>query len=116
MPCAILDENVSLEVAKKLIARGYEVIAIAHHGQGMSDEAVFDRVIKDSCLLLTRDTHFTNPVRFPPEKTGGILYITEGNLRGYEEANLVEQFLSTHDPATFAGQLAFLSPTTVSIR
>ena len=116
MPRAILDENVSLQVAERLVALGYDVLAIAKHHRGMSDEAVFALITEGPCLLVTRDTHFTNPIRFPPAKAGGILYLVHGNLRGREEAELVEQFLKAHPPQTFAGCLAFLSPTSVRIR
>lgn len=117
MPRAILDENVSLQVAERLAARGYDVLAIVQQPtRGISDEAVFALVSSGACLLVTRDTHFTNPIRFPSAKTGGILYLTHGNLRGQEEADLVEQFLRAHPPAVFAGRLVFLSPANVRIR
>ena len=117
MPRVILDENVSLQVAGRLLPLGYDVHAIAQHpGRGMSDEAVFALVTEGPHLLVTRDTHFTNPIRFPPGKTGGILYLVHGNLRGGEEADLVEQFLKAHTAKTFAGRLVFLSPSSIRIR
>ena len=117
MPRAVLDENVSLQVGARLAAFGYEVLAIAKQpGRGMSDEAVFALVTESAGLLVTRDTHFTNPLRFPPAKTGGILYLTHGNLQGQDEAELVERFLSSHPPQIFAGRLALLSPAGARIR
>lgn len=50
--------------------------------RGMSDEAVFALAADPPSMLVTRDAHFTNPLRFPPSKIGGILYVTHGNLRG----------------------------------
>ena len=115
MPRALLDENVSLQVAGRLQALGYEVTSISKHPKrGMLDEAVF--ALAKGSLLVTRDAHFTNPVRFPPAKTGGILYITHGNLRGRDEAELVERFLKEHRPEDFAGHLVFLSPAGTRIR
>ncbi len=117
MPRAILDENVSLQVGERLTARGYQVLAVAKQPErGMSDTAVFALARERASLLVTRDTHFTNPVRFPPTETCGILYLTHGNLRGQDEAELVEQFLSSHPPKVFAGRLVLLSPTAVRIR
>ena len=117
MPRAILDENVSLQVAERLAALGYDVLAIAKHSKrGINDEAVFALVTESPSFLVTRDTHFTNPLRFPPAKTNGILYLVHGNLRGHEEADLVEQFLKAHPPKMFAGRLVFLSPSSVKIR
>ena len=115
MPRAILDENVSLQVAARLEALGYEVTAISKHPErGMQDEAVF--ALAKGCLLVTRDAHFTNPLRFPSAETGGILFITHGNLRGRDEAELVERFLRDHRSEDFAGHLAFLSPAGFRIR
>ena len=80
----------------------------------MHDEAVF--ALAKGNLLVTRDAHFTNPLRFPPAQTGGILYISHGNLRGLDEAELVERFLKGHRPEDLAGHLIFLSPVGARIR
>lgn len=53
---------------------------------------------------------------FPPEATGGILYIAHGNLRAHEEADLVEMFLRTHPEESFKGKLVFLTRTIIRIR
>ena len=116
-PHALLDENVSLRVAGRLKRLGYEVLAISEHPErGMSDEQVFGLAANGARILITRDHHFTNPVRFPPGKTGGILYLTAGNLRGEDEARLVEQFLGSHERKVFAGRFVFLSLSGVRIR
>ena len=117
MPRALLDENISLQVGGRLRAFGYEVVAITQHPQrGMSDEAVFALATAARDLLITRDVHFTNPIRFPPAQTSGILYVTAGNLRGREEADLIERFLKTHTPDAFDGRLVILTITGASIR
>ena len=117
MPHAILDENVSLQVADRLQSLGYKVLAIVKQpGRGMSDESVFNLAIEKKSLLITRDAHFTNPIRFSPKKTQGILHIVHGNLRGFEEADLVEQCLKTYPPQFFKGRLCFLSRTGVRVR
>lgn len=119
MPRAVVDENVSLQVADRLKILGYEVLAIAQHpARGMSDEAVFSLVAdeKEPVLLVTRDSHFANPIRFSPSRTGGILCITAGNLCGVDEAELVEQFLRTHSPKDFSGHLVLLSRSGARIR
>lgn len=112
MPRVIVDENVSLQVVPRLTTLGYDVVVIAMQpgGRGVNDEVVFARATEDRSFLLTRDTHFTNPVRFPPAQTGRIVYLTHGNLQGREEAELVEWFFRTHPLADWAGRLVFLSP------
>ena len=117
MPHALLDENVSLQVGSRLRMLGYEVASIAQHPQrGMDDREVFALVIQRSSLLVTRDAHFTNHLRFPPEQTSGILSITAGNLRSRQEADLVDSFLRTHTREAFTGRLAILSLTGAGIR
>ena len=117
MPWAILDEMVSLQVASRLEGLGYEVLSVAKTSyRGVDDQNVYDLARQKSALLITRDVHFTNPVRFPPNQTAGIFYITSANLRGHQEAQLVEQFLKTHLTEVFDGRLVFLSPTGSGIR
>ena len=60
-------------------------------------------------MLVTRDPHFTNPVRFDPSVTAGILHIVHGNLTGSEEAELVGGFLRGQRPETYAGRLVLVS-------
>ena len=113
----VLDENVSLRVFDSLKSLGYEVLVIAKlPKRGMSDAEVFAIAQEKPSLLITRDAHFTNSLRFPPARINGILYITHGNLLAAEEADLVEKFLSTHPPKIFSGHLVFLSPASVRIR
>ena len=61
-------------------------------------------------LLVTRDAHFTNPFRFPPDRTGGILYIARGNLLAAQEADLVVGFLKNHPADHYRGRLVSLTP------
>jgi len=49
--------------------------------------------VREQAVLVTRDYHFTNPIRFPAEKTAGIIYIRHGNLKSEEEIMLMENFL-----------------------
>ena len=117
MPKVVLDENVSFQVAGCLADLGYEVLAIVKHPQrGMNDQMVFDLVVSGKSILLTRDGHFTNPIRFPAAKTGGIIYLTHGNLRASAEVALVDQFLKSHAKEIFEGRLVLLSPRDVRIR
>ena len=117
MPRAVLDENVSFEAGARLQAQGFEVVFIAKlSNRGMKDEEVFAMAAQPASLLVTRDIHFTNPLRFPPERTAGILYLTHGNLTAHEEANLIEQFLRSHSQEGIKGKLVFLSRTDVKIR
>jgi len=73
-------------------------------------------VCDSSAILITRDSHFTNAVRYPAEKTGGIIYIRHGNLTSEEEIELVAKFLSRHSVEEFSGKLVTLYRDSVKIR
>lgn len=73
-----------------------------------SDEQVFAIAEEGAAVLVTRDYHFTNPVRFPPANVGAILYIRHGNLTSEEEIKLVEHFLESNPPETYGGRLVTL--------
>ncbi|MBU2462374.1 DUF5615 family PIN-like protein, partial [bacterium] len=58
----VIDENVSYGLAEALRTSGHQVTAISG---GMKDMSLFDMVGKET-VLITRDHHFTNPLRFAP--------------------------------------------------
>ncbi len=113
----VLDESVSYGLAEVLRETGHTVIAIAEAStSGISDEEIFNLVLKNNAILITRDYHFTNPLRFPPNKTGGLIYIRHGNLTAIEEIKLVQRFLSIHPYNEYSGRLVTLYRNTVKIR
>jgi predicted nuclease of predicted toxin-antitoxin system len=113
----ILDESVSYGLAEVLLRDGHQIVAIAESAtSGNTDEEVFTLACKSESVLITRDYHFTNPLRFPPEKTGGIIYIRHGNLTSEEEILLVTKFFSNHPYTEFSGRLATLYRDSVKIR
>ena len=59
---------------------------------------------------------FTNPIRFPAEKTKGIIYIRHGNLKSEEEIMMAENCLRSHDLETFQGKLVALYKDGMRIR
>lgn len=113
----VVDESVSYGVAVTLKEAGHDVIAIAESPtSGIIDEDIFNLVIESSAILITRDYHFTNAVRFPSNKTGGIIYIRRGNLTADEEIALVQRFLSIHSHKKYSGRLVTLYKDSVKIR
>ena len=64
----VIDESVSYGLAEILRKAGYNVISIADTSStGNHDEEIFQTVIENNAILITRDYHFTNPLRFPPD-------------------------------------------------
>jgi len=113
----VVDENVSYAVVEALRANKFSVIAIADFStSGMVDHEVYELTIKEGALLITRDYHFTNSIRFPAAKTKGIIYIRRGNLRADEERDFIIKFLSDHKPEESTGKLVTLYKNSVKIR
>lgn len=113
----VLDESVSYGLAEVLLRDGHQIIAIAESAtSGNTDEEVFTLACESKSVLITRDYHFTNPLRFPADKTGGIIYIRHGNLTSEEELLLVTKFLLNHPHAEFSGRLATLYRDSAKIR
>jgi predicted nuclease of predicted toxin-antitoxin system len=117
MKRVLLDENVSWRVESMLKGRGYEVESVARGPlRGRRDEDVFRRAVETRAMLVSRDHHFTNGIRFPPGETGGIIYLTRADLRSEEESILLERFIEGHGEEAYGGRLVFLGRTEVRIR
>jgi len=113
----VLDESVSYGLGEALRHEGHEIIAIAEAATaGNTDEEVFRLVCEVKAVLITRDYHFTNHLRFPADMTSGIIYIRHGNLTSEEEIQLVAKFLSKHPSSEYSGRLATLYRDSVKIR
>lgn len=113
----MLDENVSGGLAHALIKLGHAVLAVGPDlPSGSPDEAVFAFILQHQAVLVTRDYHFTNPVRFDSERTQGIIYVHNGNLTSDQEIMLVADFLQRHSPEEYKGKLATLYLNSATIR
>lgn len=63
----VIDESVSYSLTDILRDAGHTVIAIAESPtSGLSDNEIFKIVMENEAVLITRDYHFTNAVRFDP--------------------------------------------------
>lgn len=113
----VLDENVSNGLAEPLRRDGFEVLAVGPDlASGSSDETVFAFVSRERAVLVTRDHHFTNPVRFDPAQTLGIVYIRQGNLSSAQEISLVLGFFKKYPAPDFIGKLVTLYLDSVRMR
>lgn len=114
----IIDENVSFGLAEILRSKGHNIISIAeqHPDRGLNDDVIFSISKKTKSILITRDYHFTNAIRFPTNDTEGIIYIRHGNLTSKEEIELVLQLLNKHPIGQIRGKLIILSKEGIRIR
>jgi predicted nuclease of predicted toxin-antitoxin system len=73
---AKLDENLGRSCAALLAASGHDISTVPE--QGMSswpDEQVLGACLREGRTLVTLDLDFSNPLRFPPEDTPGIVVL-----------------------------------------
>lgn len=113
----VIDENMSFAVVEFLRDGGHEVIAISEASTtGFADHQVFELVNKAQAILVTRDKHFTNPLRFPATESSGIIYIRRGNLTSEQEVGILRSFLLAHEPTEFNGKLVTLYLNSARIR
>ena len=69
----VVDENVHTAVADFLSEAGHKVIHVVLRHRGISDNQVWQVVVAEQSLLITRDHHFTDLARFDPRE--GIIFV-----------------------------------------
>jgi len=112
----VVDENVSFGLVEALRKNREEVLAIVEDNRGISDIAVFNLAQKDKAILITRDYHLTNRMRFISSKVKAIIYIQQGNLSSVKEIQLAMNFLKKHAVNQFKGKLVTLYRDSTKIR
>jgi predicted nuclease of predicted toxin-antitoxin system len=71
-----LDENFDARLSALVSEGGHEVDTVLGEGlSGKPDGEVYDACRRGARVLLTLDLDFSNPIRFPPEGTEGIVVV-----------------------------------------
>ncbi len=71
-----LDENLDVRLVPLLVAEGFEADSVRDEGlSGNSDGNLYDVCKTSGQVLVTLDLDFSNPLRFPPGLTPGIVVI-----------------------------------------
>jgi predicted nuclease of predicted toxin-antitoxin system len=71
-----LDENLDPQLAPLLAEGGHEADSVREEGLGgTTDEALYGTCRSEQRVLITLDLDFSDPLRFPPEGTGGIMVL-----------------------------------------
>ena len=107
-----LDENLSWQLAERLRHAGHDVATVRDEGLGgADDDALFARCRQEGRCLVTLDLDFGNVLRFPPEKTAGLVVLRPAGkpslaALGYLAGQLVE--VLSHE--SVAGRLWVIEP------
>jgi predicted nuclease of predicted toxin-antitoxin system len=71
-----LDENLDASLAAWLTSLGHDATTIRDEQMsGASDEGVFTAALTEKRCLVTLDLDFSDPLRFPPTNSAGILVL-----------------------------------------
>jgi predicted nuclease of predicted toxin-antitoxin system len=107
-----LDENLSWQLVERLRHAGHDVATVRDEGlAGADDDALFARCRQEGRCLVTLDLDFGNVLRFPPEKTAGLVVLRPAGkpslaALGYLAGQLVE--VLSHE--SVAGRLWVIEP------
>jgi len=69
-----VDENLPIEFADLLTARGYEATTVVEQKlQGKSDDAILDACLREERILVTLDLDFADIKAYPPSEFPGFI-------------------------------------------
>jgi predicted nuclease of predicted toxin-antitoxin system len=112
-----LDENLSPQHAFELRSNGYDACAAVEVGlSGATDEQILRFAVENGRVLVTLDADFANVIRFPPERTSGVVRLkihppTEQRIR-----QAIRRALSLLANTDLAGCLAVVDEDKVRVR
>ncbi len=71
-----LDENLDPRLVPLVEQGGHDVDSVRSEGlSGGSDDVIYDACVRAGRILITLDLDFSNPLRFPPTPTPGIIIV-----------------------------------------
>lgn len=105
-----LDENFGTRTQKLFRQSGHEVKTVRDQSlQGSSDQTIYQICCDEQLCLVTLDLDFSNVIRFPPDRTGGIVVIrTPKNPTLSILERLISQFLKTLSRISIEKQLCIV--------
>jgi len=112
-----LDENIGRRGLDLIRASGHDVMTVRDQDlQGVSDEKLFEVCAAERRALITLDRDFGQVLRFPPEKSAGIIVLEIGpraTLQGI--LGRLRDFLDVVETRAVAGALWIVEPGRVRI-
>jgi len=92
----VVDENATKLIVDELRQAGHTVFSLHEPPlKGMKNGEVYELAVKEKAILITRDQHFLNPLRYATKNLTGLVFIRAGNLSGSEECKLVSEFIAS---------------------
>jgi predicted nuclease of predicted toxin-antitoxin system len=112
-----LDENIGRRGLDLLKKAGHDVMTVWDQDlHGVSDEKLFEICSTESRVLITLDHDFGQVLRFPPEKSAGIVILEVGRRTTIEEiVGRLREFMTLLESHSVAGELWIVEPGRVRI-
>ena len=90
----IIDADIPRSFLKKIKEIGYDVIDVRDiPGHPLKDEEIFHLAHKEERILITRDLHFSNILRYPPSSSFGIIVLRTHLLAQEEMFKILKEAL-----------------------
>ncbi len=113
----IIDENIPPKVTAYLEGLGHDVKSVlGERLTGISDENLMKNALDESRALVTFDKHFGDILRYPPEKTAGVILLKIHPPIIGRITNAFDNFFKKHGKAPLKGRLIVLSDREYRIR
>ncbi|AFV10459.1 hypothetical protein Tph_c02120 [Thermacetogenium phaeum DSM 12270] len=112
-----LDENLGKSIQQIFQEAGHDVQTVLDEKMGgRSDQTVYEACCSENRCLVTLDLDFANILRFPPEKTAGIVvFRIPKNTDLAKLRELVIQFLEAIERMPIAQQVWIVEPRRIRI-
>jgi predicted nuclease of predicted toxin-antitoxin system len=113
-----LDENIGHRGLSLLKSAGHDVMTVRDQGlEGASDEKLFEICSAEGRVLITLDHDLGQILRFPPEKSAGIVILEAGSRTTLQAIiGRLRDFLAVVEDHSIAGRLWIVEPGRVRIR
>lgn len=86
-----LDECLDIRLAALFAEPGHDVKTVYEEKlSGVSDEAVYNACVQEKRILITQDMDFSNPYRFSPRSTEGIIVLRNPSQLLSESEHLIQ--------------------------
>jgi predicted nuclease of predicted toxin-antitoxin system len=109
-----LDENFGARWIRFFVEAGHDASTIPEEGlSGASDEEVFQACVRERRTLFTLDLDFANPLRFPPDRTEGILVLRPRRLAFAQIETVLGLALREAGEESVKGSVWIVEPTRV---
>lgn len=111
-----LDENVDTRLAALLRQASHDVTTVRDQELcGIRDPVLYEHCISEDLILVTLDLDFSNVLRYPPERTPGLVVLRGPNDLFSTVRFLVQTLVNALTTGTPSGRLWIVEPGRVRI-